>query len=143
MNYLLDTCVISDLVARRPNAAVVNWLDSQDDNRLYLSAITIGEIQRGISRLPDSQRKTELETWLRNDLLVRFVARTAELNTPVMLRWGALVAALEGKGRSLPALDSLIAALALHYDFHLVTRNEWDFEGTGVTIVNPWNFTPI
>ena len=142
MNYLLDTCVISELVARRPNAAVVDWLDSQDDHRLYLSAITIGEIQRGVSRLPNSQRKSELETWLRNELLVRFAERTAELHTPVMLRWGELVAALEDKGRPLPALDSLIAALALHYDFHLVTRNERDFEGTGVTIVNPWNLTP-
>ena len=63
MNYLLDTRVISELVARQPNQKVVEWIDSIEEARLHLSAITIGEIQKGIAKLPDSQRKVVLEEW--------------------------------------------------------------------------------
>ncbi len=64
MNFLLDTCVISELVAAQPNPRVVEWVDSVDEERLFLSAITIGEVKRGVERLPDSKRKTALQMWL-------------------------------------------------------------------------------
>lgn len=138
MSYLLDTCVISDLIVRLPNPAVVRWLDVQDEHQLYLSVITLGEIQRGVSRLPQSQRKEQLEAWLQEDLLLRFAGRLAAIDADVMLAWGALVARLEAQGRTLPAMDSLIAATALQNGFSLVTRNERDFDGTAVRVVNPW-----
>jgi len=138
MAYLLDTCVISELVHRRPNAAVVDWLGETDERQLFLSAITIGEIQRGIARLPEGTRRQELGAWLSEDLLNRFRGRLLAIDTAVMLTWGTLVAELEAAGRTLPAMDSLIAALARHHHLHLVTRNEKDFEGAGLTIVNPW-----
>lgn len=139
MIYLLDTCVVSELVARRPQPEVLAWLAQIDEGRFFLSAITFGEIARGIHKLPQSGRKEQLADWLEEELLPRFKGRVLSLDTPVMLTWGRLVADLESKGRPLPAVDSLIAALALHHDLELVTRNEKDFEGVGVTIVNPWN----
>jgi tRNA(fMet)-specific endonuclease VapC len=98
----------------------------------------LGEIKRGIEKLPDSHRKKRLNQWLDEELLARFQGRIASIDTSVMLVWGELVARLEASGRTLPAIDSLIAAIALHGDFTLVKRNERDFVGTGAKIINPW-----
>lgn len=134
MNYLLDTCVISELTAKTPTEAVLTWLDTIDDERLFLSVITIGEIQRGVAKLPASKRRQELDEWLNTALRMRFQQRILPLTVEVMLTWGKLSA----QGRTLPAMDSLIAALALHHDLYLVTRNVKDFDGTSVKIFNPW-----
>lgn len=139
MNYLLDTCVISELIAKRPDEKVVNWVDSQAEVKLYLSAITIGEIVKGIEKLADAQRKEALTTWLEDELLERFKGRLVDLDVDVLLVWGKLVAGLELMGKKLPAIDSLIAATAIQGDFVLVTRNVGDFADTGVKILNPWD----
>lgn len=139
MTYLLDTCVFSELVARRPNENVAAWLSGARPTQLYVSAITIGEIKRGIEKLPDdARRKQTLSEWLEEDLLVRFQGRVLVLDTPVLLEWGRLVAGLERRGRKLPALDSLIAAQALYHRHDLVTRNVRDFPDTGLELFNPW-----
>jgi tRNA(fMet)-specific endonuclease VapC len=138
MNYLLDTCAISELVAKQPNQKVVEWIDSIEEARLYLSVITIGEIRKGIEKLPDSRRRTVLEEWLNDQLLVRFTGRIVPIDIGVMLRWGQLTGALEVMGKTMPAIDSLIAAIALYGNFSLVTRNEDDFKYAGIPIVNPW-----
>lgn len=138
MSFLLDTCVISELIARHPARTVVEWIDGMEDVRLYLSAITIGELNRDIERLPDSARRRELRSWLDAELLSRFQGRILALDAAVMLTWGELTARLEAQGRALPALDSLIAAIALHHRLTLVTRNEKDFADAGVSILNPW-----
>ncbi|MGI0493905.1 type II toxin-antitoxin system VapC family toxin [Alkalinema pantanalense CENA528] len=136
MKYLLDTCIISELIAKRPNQTVLDWLDSQVASDLYLSVITIGELTKGIRRLPDSRRKADLEHWLENDLLSRFSGRTPTLDLNTMILWGNLIARLEVQGRVLPLMDSLIAATVLHGGFTLITRNEKDFIGTGVPLIN-------
>lgn len=138
MKYLLDTCVISELVSKQPHPAVVKWVDSLEEELTYLSAITVGEIKRGIEKLPASRRKQELDQWLTADLLERFRGRILAIDTYTMLAWGELTAQLEKSGRKLPTIDSLVAALALRYDLRLATRNEKDFEGTGVPTINPW-----
>jgi tRNA(fMet)-specific endonuclease VapC len=138
MKYLLDTNVISELVATRPNPGVVQWVDGLEPHSVYLSVITIGELCKGIEKLPDSKRKETLNDWLNNDLLIRFSGRILVLDVEVMLTWGALMAQRERAGKPLAAIDSLIAALALHYQCCLVTRNEDHFKETGITIVNPW-----
>ena len=138
MNFLLDTCVISELVAKKPNEKVLQWIDTVDPEAVYLSVITIGEIRKGIEKLPGSKRKASLEKWLDEELLVRFSGRIASIDTEVMLLWGKLVARLEAAGKTMSAIDSLIAAIALHRKFHLVTRNEDDFKDAGVHIINPW-----
>ncbi|SRR6266516_470371 len=138
MKYLLDTCVISELVSKRPNSKVVEFVDSLDDDDVYLSVITIGEIIKGIEKLPRSKRKQELHTWLREDLLARFSGKIIPIDNDVITEWGSLTARLELAGTSIPAMDSLIAATVLTYAFALVTRNVNDFEGSSVEIVNPW-----
>jgi tRNA(fMet)-specific endonuclease VapC len=138
MKYLLDTNVISELVAKQPNPNVTTWVDTLAPETVYLSVITIGEIRKGIEKLSASKRKEVLTAWLEQDLLMRFANRIALITTDVMLRWGALVGQLELQGRSVSAMDSLIAAIALEGDFTLATRNEADFQGTGVRTIDPW-----
>ncbi|TAF49313.1 MAG: type II toxin-antitoxin system VapC family toxin [Oscillatoriales cyanobacterium] len=138
MSFLLDTCTVSELVARQANRQVVEWIERQDETNLHLSAVTIGEISRGIARLPRSRRRQELEAWLQNALPHRFENRILALDRDVMTTWGELVGECENRGRPLPVFDSLIAATARHHQLVLVTRNERDFEGTGVELLNPW-----
>ena len=138
MKYLLDTCVVSELVAKQPNPRVLEWIDSIDSDGVYLSVITIGELTKGIEKLPSSKRKQELSDWMENELLVRFQDKIVALDVDILVYWGNMFARLEAKGRPLPAMDSLIAASALEKGFVLVTRNEADFDETGVEIVNPW-----
>ncbi len=138
MNYLIDTDVISALIAGRPKRRVVEWLDNLDPDAVFLSVLTTGEIRKGIDRLPPSRRKDEVRSWLETDLLFRFQGRILTITTAVMLVWGKLTARLESSGTALAVVDSLVAAIALERDCCLVTRNEHDFEHTGVRIINPW-----
>ena len=138
MRFLLDTCVISELVARQPDPGVVEWIDETGEEKIYLSVITIGEIKKGIEKLPESRRKAELREWLDDHLLVRFRDRVLPIDTRVMLAWGELTASLEKQGKKMPAIDSLIAAIALRGKLSLVTRNEDDFKHAGIPVTNPW-----
>ena len=138
MSYLLNTNVISELIAKQPNEKVVNWIDALDPNAIYLSVITIGEIRKGIEKLPASQRRTTLTAWLTHDLLVRFDGRIAAITADVMLVWGELTGRMEKAGRPMPAIDSLIAAIALAGSYQLVTHNTTDFRHTGVILIDPW-----
>jgi predicted nucleic acid-binding protein len=139
MNYLLDTCVISEYTRREPNLKVVHWVDELDESGLFLSVITIGEIEKGIERLPaGSDRQQDLALWLNDGLLERFAGRIYPLTVEVLLRWGVLYAGLEASGQAASTLDSLIAATALFHHAILVTHNEDHFRPTGVEIVNPW-----
>jgi tRNA(fMet)-specific endonuclease VapC len=138
MRYLLDTCVISELVTKQPNRNVVEWIDSVDPNEVFLSVITIGEITKGIEKLQSSIRKQELNDWLESELLVRFQENLIELDVSILIQWGKLNARLETTGKKMPAIDSLIAASALELGLLLITRNVSDFEGAGIEVLNPW-----
>jgi toxin FitB len=138
VSFLLDTCVLSELVAKRPEPRVVRWIDSVDPDRVHLSVITIGEIRKGIEKLRDPKRKQDLEAWLQDELLIRFRDRLAVLDVGTLLEWGTLMGRLEAQGSTMPAVDSLIAATALHRHLVLVTRNEADFSRSGVQLLNPW-----
>jgi toxin FitB len=138
LTYLLDTCVISELAAKRPAPEVMEWIQGVDPESVFLSAVTIGEIRKGIEKVRDPKRKAVLDAWLHGELLVRFRARLAVLDAGVFLEWGALVGRLENQGTPMPAIDSLIAATALHGRFVLVTRNGDDFVRSGVKLLNPW-----
>ena len=139
MNYLLDTCVLSELVRKEPEPAVVEWIRQQDEETLYLSALSLGEIQKGIVRLPDSKRRTGLQEWLDEDLQERFAGRVLEISLQVALTWGRLQGKADQRGRTMSVIDGLLAATALSSGAAVVTRNEKDFEPSGVTIVNPWS----
>ncbi|HEY1683829.1 MAG TPA: type II toxin-antitoxin system VapC family toxin [Tepidisphaeraceae bacterium] len=138
MRCLLDTCVISELTTKIPNPKVVEYLDALDPGSTFLSVISIGEIQKGISKMPSSKRKTQLRQWFNDFLLVRFSQNLLDVDVRTMLVWGDLRAELESKGRPMSTLDSVIAAQARLHDQTLVTRNVNDFAGAGVQIENPW-----
>ncbi len=137
MNFLIDTCLVSEFKRPQPEPKVIRWLSDQIEESLYLSVVTIGEIQRGISLLADSRKKTELENWL-HSLIIRYNGRIMRLDSEELIIWGDTVAKLEKRGRTLPLMDSLIAATALSHDLTLVTRNETDFDGIGVRVLNIW-----
>ncbi len=138
MSYLLDTPVVSELVRRVPNPGVIEWMDAQDENRLFLSVLTLGELEKGIAKLADSRRKASLRQWVRSDLATRFEARLLTLDRHVAERWGQLVGASERKGRPLPVIDSLISATAIAHGLTVVSRNASDFERCGAPCHNPW-----
>jgi tRNA(fMet)-specific endonuclease VapC len=139
MNYLLDTCVLSEFTRRQPHKCVIDWLNSIEEEKLFISVITVGEIQRGIERLPASYRKTELLTWMNTGLLQRFNGRMIVIDAPTMLMWGSLTARLEVAGQPMGVMDSLIVASALQNNLIVATRNVTDFLPGGVQVINPWD----
>lgn len=138
MNYLLDTCIISELVKPKPEKLVSTWLASQDEDALFLSVLTLGEIQKGISRLESSSRKTTLQQWLDNDLCLRFNDRILPINNKVALTWGIIQGRAERSGMPIATIDGLLGATAIAFNLIIVTRNEADFMTTGSGIFNPW-----
>ena len=138
MKYLLDTCLISELVRKEPNLAVVNWLDGQDEQKLFLSVLNLGELQKGISKLPDGAQKDELQAWIALDLVERFTGRILEIDLETALSWGRLQGEAEQSGEKLPVMDSLIAATAAAHGLVVVTRNVKDMERCGARVYNPW-----
>lgn len=138
MSYLLDTNVVSELVRAKPDAAVLKWFEGVPDQALHLSVLSLGEIRKGIELLQDGARKEKLRLWLEQELTNWFEGRLLPVSAPVADRWGRLLA--EAK-RPLPAIDSLLAATALHHELRLVTRNVGDFRFIGLEIINPWTAT--
>lgn len=138
MSFLLDTCVISELVAARPNDHVVRWIKRTDPSAIYLSVVTIGEIQRGIEGTPNLKRKEVLRKWLETDLLLSFQDKILNLDVSAFLVWGKLTSRLHRLGKPMPAIDSLIAATVIQHRLTLVTRNVDDFKHADIKILNPW-----
>lgn len=136
--YLLDTCVISEFVKPRPDERVVNWLNAIDPEKAYLSAVTIGEIQNGISLKPASNRRTQLEIWLHETLPQQFAGRILDLDAESFVTWGRMTARQKEIGRPMAIMDSLIAATALQQRMVLVTRNVSDFTADELYVLNPW-----
>ncbi len=141
MSFLLDTCVLSEFQKPAPRPSVVEWLAAQEEELLFLSALTLGELQRGVSKLPRSRRRERLQAWLDSDLRDRFAGRILAVDDEVALRWGEVQAKVEAEGMTLPVMDSLIACTALSHGLAVVTRNGGDFAATGVTLVDPWHST--
>ncbi len=138
MKYLLDTSVISELIASQPNPNVVEFVDSLDQEDIYLSTITVGEVAKAIQKQPDPTRKQSLQKWLYQDLLVRFDGHIIPLDSNIMIRWGQLSAKVESIGIEFPAIDAMIAAIVLTHEMVLVTMYENDFKDTEIEVVNPW-----
>lgn len=138
MAYLLDTCVLSELVRPRPDAGVIAWLEDAGEDRLFLSVLTLGELEKGVARLSPSARRTRIERWVRKDLRARFEGRWIDVDQAVAERWGAITGASEARGEPLPVIDALIAATALVHDLEVVTRNTADLERCGARCLNPW-----
>ena len=138
MTYLLDTCVISELVKPRPDVNVVRWVDSVDERKLFLSVLTVGELEKGIAKLQESSRKSDLREWLVHDLGERFSERILPVDAAVAVAWGRIQGEAERGGMKLPVIDSLLAATAEIHRLTLATRNVADFDRCGATVFNPW-----
>jgi len=136
--FLLDTNVVSELVKPKPNPNVTRWTHSTDENLLYLSVLTLGEIRKGIASLPDAARRVKLEAWLAGDLVLRFSGRILPIDQAIADRWGRISGAAVARGTPLPVIDALLAATALQHDLTLVTRDTQHVQGTAVSSFNPW-----
>ena len=136
MSYLVDTNVYSESVKPRPEPKVVEWLRNHE-RELYVSTITIGEIRRGIERLPEGNRKTQLHAWLQS-ICNCMKGRILSYNISTAHVWGQLKAKWDKAGIHVPSLDSQIAATAHRYGLTVVTRNTADFAGAGIKVLNPW-----
>lgn len=138
MRVLLDTCVLSELYKPNPTETVKNALDALDDNHLYLSVITIGELAKGIELLPNSKRKHDLQNWF-HQIEKNYHQRILSIDTETAIIWGEITANAQRQGLCLSVADGLIAATAIRHGLHLMTRNVKDFDFIKVLLVNPWN----
>lgn len=136
MSFLVDTNVLSELAKAKPDAKVVAWL-RDNEPKLYVSSISIGELRKGVESLPTGKRKAALQTWL-NGICQRMEGRILSFNTSTAHVWGQLVARWEKFGHTVPALDSQLAATASRHGLTMVTRNVDDFKCTGLKVLNPF-----
>lgn len=139
MSWLLDTCVLSEYAKRAPAQRVIDWLDEQDEASLYLSVITIGEIEKGILKLraTDPRRSQKLTAWL-GKVEQRFAGRILPLDAAALHVWAQITAHTEQSGQPLPVMDSLLMSTAQCHGLTLVTRNVQDFTPYPL-LFNPWD----
>ncbi len=138
MKYLLDTCVISEVIKPRADKNVISWMQNQDEESLYLSVLTFGEIEKGIEKSPDEARKRKLQLWVEEDLKKRFEGRIVPINIDISVKWGTIQGNAELLGKPRPAIDGLIAVSGLVHNCIVVTRNVSDMEQSTVELLNPW-----
>ncbi len=134
---VLDTCVISEALRPEPNPRVMEWIDGLPEEQVYLPALVLGELEKGVELLPEGSKRTALRLWL-EQLRQRFSGRILSFDEQTALRWGDLAARSQAAGRPLPVIDGMLAATALQYNALLASRCGDDFRGTGVEVLNPW-----
>ena len=137
MKTLVDTCVLSEAQRARGDRRVRTRLESIPDEDLFLSVVTIGEIVRGIGLLPQGDRRSALDAWMR-DIEEHHARRILPVDVGVARIWGEIDAGARRAGVTLPAADGLIAATALRHDLAVMTRNASHFVATGVRLIDPW-----
>jgi predicted nucleic acid-binding protein len=138
VNFLLDTNVVSEWTKPRPNPGVVTWLAEADEDRVFLSVVTLAELRYGMERMAAGRRRRQLEDWLEQDLLLRFEHRVLAIDPAIADACGKLVARGEATGRPVEAMDAFLAATAEVHHLTLVTRNASDFRPLLKSVVNPW-----
>jgi len=140
MNYLIDTCVLSECVKKKPDPLVAEWFNQHPPEQLFLSSITLAEIKKGLYKIKFTQpeRFKKLEQWL-NTVEVKFLHRVFPITEDILDKWAEISANAELQGQTLAVMDSLIAATAHQHQLTLVTRNVDDFKATPVKIINPYS----
>jgi predicted nucleic acid-binding protein len=137
MRYLLDTCVLSEMIKSAPDANLIQWFLARKSHELFISSMTWGELQRGVARLLQSTRRSELTLWL-EQLKAGFEDRVLPFDQKASEVWAHLTVMAEAQGKSMAALDLIIAATARACDCKLVTRNFRDFSHADIDVINPW-----
>lgn len=136
--FLLDTNVVLEMIKLKPHPGVMRWVADADELLLHFSVLTLGEIRKGIASQADAARRAPLESWLAG-LAARFSERILPVDLAVADRWGHITGVCKAKGLTVPVIDGLLAATALHYDLIFVTRNMKDVQSTGVDTLDPWS----
>lgn len=139
MNFLLDTNGVSEWMKPRPNAGLIRWLEQVDEDRVYLSVVTLAEIRYGVDRLAEGAKRRGIEQWLQRDLQLRFEGRIVAIDSAIADACGAIVARRETLGHPIGVMDAFIAATAETHELTLVTRNTKDFMHVAGSIENPWS----
>ena len=139
MNWLRDTCVVSELGRKRPDRRVLRWMQGAQDDLQFLSVLTLGELRKGAAKASDPKRRETIRRWIEEDIAAAFSDAILPVDLAVAERWGTLCGEAERSGRPRPAIDALLAATALVHGLTLVTRNVSDVEWTGVSVFNPFD----
>lgn len=138
MRLLLDTNVLSEVTKPSPDPRVLGWLDALDEDRTFLSVVSIAEIRRGVVLMDQGRHRDALTEWLSQDLPQRFAQRVLPIDEAVAMAWGDLMGVAKRRGRGLSSMDGLIAATAISQSLTLATRNIKDFDGFGIDLHSPW-----
>ncbi|RWI37998.1 MAG: type II toxin-antitoxin system VapC family toxin [Mesorhizobium sp.] len=139
MRLLLDTNVLSEVTRPAPDVGVLKWLDGLDEDRSFISVVSIAEIRRGVSLMDEGRKREALAEWLARDLPQRFEQRVLPVDEAVALAWGDLMGLAKRRGRGLSSMDGLIAATAIAKQLTLATRNSKHFEGSAIELFDPWS----
>ncbi len=139
MSFLLDTTVVSEWMKPLPNPSVIRWLAEVDEDRVYLSVMTLAELRYGTERLASGARKSRLEEWLHEELLLRFEGRLLVIETAIADAWGRVMSRCSAVGKPIGVMDAFFAATAEVHALTLVTRNVSDFTASGISLFNPWS----
>lgn len=139
MSFLLDTNVLSEVRRPEPNAAVLRWLHEVDEDRTFISVVSMAEIRKGIGLMAEGRRREALAAWLAHDLPERFSGRILQIDERISLQWGDIVADCQNKGIGLSIMDAFLAATAIVHELRLVTRNMRDFAALHLETVDPWD----
>jgi predicted nucleic acid-binding protein len=131
---------MSEWVKPRPNAGVIDWMDSVDEDQVFISVVSLAEVRYGIERLARGNRRRQLEEWLERELPLRFEGRLLPVDAAIADAWGRIVSRSEAAGRPIAVMDAFLAATAEVHRLTLVTRNVSHFSLLK-TVVNPWTET--
>jgi predicted nucleic acid-binding protein len=134
MSYLLDTNIISETLRPEPHPKLIEWLKTNPSEAFHISVLTLGEIRKGVEKLPVGAKKTKILSWLEYDLVNWLDERVLPVDEVIADRWGYLCATTP----NLPAIDGLLAATALCHNLKMVTRNTKDFFVPGLEVLNPF-----
>jgi predicted nucleic acid-binding protein len=137
VNFLLDTNAVSELMKPQPNPGLIAWIEATDEDRLFLSVVSLAELRYGIERMADGRRRNRLEQWLRDEVPLRFEGRLLSVDGAVADNWGRTVSRNEAVGHPISTIDAFLAATAETHQMMLVTRDVSDFSLLKA-VLNPW-----
>jgi predicted nucleic acid-binding protein len=136
---LLDTNVVSEVMKVAPSAHVLRWLNEQSSSAVYVSAVTVGEIEYGLRILPDGRRRLQLKERFEQFIALAFAQRVLGYNEAAARLYGEIMGLRKELGRPMSVPDGQIAAIASSHALSVATRNTRDFEECGVELINPFD----
>lgn len=139
VSWLIDTNVLSEVRRPQPDGHVLAWLEGVDEDRTFVSVLTLAEIRRGALLLDAGRRREQLTAWVSEELAQRFEGRILPVDLRVADAWASLTASASRRGVGIGTMDSLIAATAIMHGLDIVTRNTRHFEPHGIACLNPWD----